>query len=1000
LEDLLKSLPSDVFLADDSLGWVYQFWQTDQKEKVNKSGVKIGADELPAVTQLFTEDYMVFFLLHNTLGAWWAGKVLSLNLDLATTATSEAELRSACSVGGINWDYLRFVRDDGGVWRPAAGTFDGWPKRAKEIRLLDPCMGSGHFLVFAHPILVAFRMAEEALSNEEAVEAVLRDNLFGLEIDSRCTQIAAFNLALSAWRMVGFRALPPLHLACSGLSLGVSKAEWVKLAEQVSANLSMPSDRDLFGSKDNLFSARVKSGLESLYDLFAKAPSLGSLIDPRKAGGDLYEAGFHELEPLLTPLFAKHNGDEFEEMAVVARGMAKAAEILASQFTLIVTNVPYLLLKKQEEVLKGFSAKYAPDAKMDLATIFLQRCIEFCENGGCAAIVTPQNWLFLSSYRKLRSRLLRSMSWNLIARLGPKGFQTPMWDFNVLLSIITPTIPQKTHDIAAIDVASENAPELKANGLKSSELFIVTQLTQLSNPDSRFTFEEPSAHELLCVRADCFAGIQNGDSPRFQRLFFEIIKWKDLWHCQQSTVPQTMTYGGREQIIFYDRYNGHLREEAEIRRVKLHDSDQRGNQAWGKHGVVVSQMNQLNVTIYTGELYDQSCAVIIPHDISDLPAIWAFCSSSDFNIAVRVIDQKLNVTNATLVKVPFDLNHWQKVSKEKYPNGLPKPFSNDPTQWLFAGHPQGSINPLQVAVARLLCYEWPRQAGSSFPDCPALVPDGLEKHADDDGIVCLNSLKGEPAAADRINALLSEAYGAEWSAAKLASLLSEVGYAGKSLDDWLRDGFFAQHCDLFHQRPFIWHIWDGRRDGFHALVNYHLLAAPDGEGRRTLDKLIYTYLGDWIDGQRRDQKAGVEGTDTRLVAAEHLKLELEKIRDGEAPYDIFVRWKPLHKQAIGWEPDINDGVRMNIRPFMTAKTFGARSGNGCILRTTPKIKWEKDRGKEPERKREDYPWFWSWDGKTESFLGGPVFDGNRWNDLHYNIEVKNSARERYEGNER
>jgi hypothetical protein len=264
-----------------------------------------------------------------------------------------------------------------------------------------------------------------------------------------------------------------------------------------------------------------------------------------------------------------------------------------------------------------------------------------------------------------------------------------------------------------------------------------------------------------------------------------------------------------------------------------------------------------------------------------------------------------------------------------------------------------------------------------------------------DGIVSLTAIKGEPPAEHRLNALLSDAFGADWSAARLAGLLANVGYAGKSLDDWLRDGFFAQHCELFHQRPFIWHIWDGRRDGFHALVNYHRLAAPNGEGRRTLEKLIYSYLGDWMDRQRADQKAGVEGADSRLAHADHLKAELIKILEGEPPYDIFVRWKPLHEQPIGWDPDINDGVRMNIRPFMSARTLNARGASACILRATPKIKWDKDRGKEPTRDKADYPWFWGWDEATADFAGGGTFDGNRWNDLHYTGAAKQAARHRH-----
>ena len=172
------------------------------------------------------------------------------------------------------------------------------------------------------------------------------------------------------------------------------------------------------------------------------------------------------------------------------------------------------------------------------------------------------------------------------------------------------------------------------------------------------------------------------------------------------------------------------------------------------------------------------------------------------------------------------------------------------------------------------------------------------------------------------------------------------------------------------------------------------LAAPDGDGRRTLGKLIYSYLGDWIDRQRADQKAGVEGTDARLAHADHLRAELVKILEGEPPYDIFVRWKPLHQQPVGWEPDINDGVRLNIRPFMTARTLSARSKNACILRTTPNIKWEKDRGKEPMRDKQDYPWFWGWDEATADFAGNDKLDGNRWNNLHYSSAIKQAARDR------
>src|SRR5208282_3269111 len=171
LEALLDALATETFTASDSLGWCYQFWQAERKDQVNAAGNKIGADELPSVTQLFTEDYMVDFLLDNTLGAWHAGKVLAANPKLAENARSEEEIRKAVALPGCTWKYLRFIKGKDGKWTPAAGTFDGWPKSAAALRALDPCCGSGHFIVAMFERVVALRMAEEKLEEKAAVQA-------------------------------------------------------------------------------------------------------------------------------------------------------------------------------------------------------------------------------------------------------------------------------------------------------------------------------------------------------------------------------------------------------------------------------------------------------------------------------------------------------------------------------------------------------------------------------------------------------------------------------------------------------------------------------------------------------------------------------------------------------------------------------------------------------------------------------------------------------------
>jgi hypothetical protein len=978
LEDVLNDLPRDVFVASDSLGWVYQFWQADRKDEVNASGNKIGADELPSVTQLFTEDYMVDFLLDNTLGAWHAGKVLAANPSLAASAKDETELRAAVALPGCPWNYLRFIKGADGKWTPAAGTFAGWPKSASALRALDPCMGSGHIVVAIFERLVALRQAEEKLNEAAAVAAVIRDNLFGLEIDPRCTQIGAFNLALAAWRRVGYRPLPAMNLACSGLAPNTIEADWLKIA----------------GGDGN-----IQNGMSRLYRLFKNAPVLGSLINPGVAENELLESAFHELQPLLEKALARETEDDTSrELAVTARGLAKAAEFLAGQFTLVATNVPYLKSSKHDSILKDFCERVYPKTKSDLATVFVERCVQFCASGGSATLVTPQTWLFLGAYTKFRSELLADVQWNSVARLGPGAFGTISGEVvNVALLVLSSRAPSADNPIAGVDADPGKTLELKAQLLREAVVHELRQADQLKNPDARISFGEADDTALLQLISDAYIGQRTGDGPRFILCHWELPCVNNGWVFFGTTVERTSAHSGLQHVLLWEDGKGQLADYQARLAETVYASGgwKQGWQAWGKFGVRVSQMGELPVTLHSGSHFDNNCAVIVPKKAGHLPAIWAFCESQEFRKLVRQIDQSIKVTNATLVKIPFDLAHWQKVAAEKYPHGLPKPFSSDPTQWLFNGHPAGADQPLHVAVARLLGYQWPRQTGSSFPDCPALKADGLEKLADKDGIVCLSATKGEAPAADRLNALLAAAFGSEWSATKARELLAATDSKAKTLADWLSDDFFEQHCDLFHQRPFIWHIWDGLKGGFSALVNYHRLAAGDGAGKRTLDKLIFTYLGEWIDAQRKAQKAGVEGADARLTAAEHLSAQLKAILAGEPPFDLFVRWKPLHEQPIGWNPDINDGVRLNLRPFITAKPLNARGKNACILRSTPKVSWDKDRGKEPQRAKVDFPWFWTWDEATGDFKGGSTFDGNRWNDCHYSTATKQAARDRH-----
>jgi hypothetical protein len=281
---------------------------------------------------------------------------------------------------------------------------------------------------------------------------------------------------------------------------------------------------------------------------------------------------------------------------------------------------------------------------------------------------------------------------------------------------------------------------------------------------------------------------------------------------------------------------------------------------------------------------------------------------------------------------------------------------------LFHGHPIKSENQLQVVLARVLGYRWPAESDTEMEladearEYIAAVK-AFDDLSDEDGIFCIPSVNTEQAGAERLRDYLQQVFSSAWKSQTIPQLLQKEGAKSTNLESWLRDEFFVQHCKVFQNRPFIWHIWDGRKDGFSVLVNYHKLTKDN------LSKLIYTYLGDWIRLCEAKKKAEESGAEGLLSAALKLKEKLEAVLEGEAPHDIFIRWKPLDQQPIGWEPDLNDGVRLNIRPFLEAD----------VLRKKPNIKGGIDRGKNPPGS----PW-------------GVIRD----NDRHLSLEEKRAAREK------
>ena len=361
---------------------------------------------------------MVLFLLENTLGAWWAGKKLAENPDLARDAAGEDELRPPEPARlRLDLSPLRSRRE----WALA--------RRRRHLRLAEDGAGDhsarslhglGPFpcLRSRDPGSAAPRRGGARRRSSQPSWPFLPTTCTASRLPSlhsdRCIRTGACRLE----RIGGVRHLPPLHLACSGLAIGMGKPEFVRLAERIAETEGFAGGRaDILGRERNPIEeaalARRRGGLERLYDLFAQAPVLGSLIDPRRALGDfgsLFAEGFDELSSVLSKVLAEDGDYTIREAAVTAQGLAMAAELLGRRFTLVATNVPYLGSPKQSDSLREFCQQSYPDSSIDLSRKFVERLILCIENGGAGVFVTPQSLLSLKSYSDFRKFLLKILA--------------------------------------------------------------------------------------------------------------------------------------------------------------------------------------------------------------------------------------------------------------------------------------------------------------------------------------------------------------------------------------------------------------------------------------------------------------------------------------------------------------------------------------------------------------------------------------------------------------
>ena len=374
------------------IGWLYQYYNTEPKSEAFAKGT-VTKDEIPAVTQLFTPDWIVRYMVENSLGRLWMERNAGTARDEYDEYPGDAN-----EYLSHKWKYYIFRAEQPPEVEEQLRKL--WKDRAEmtpeDIRFIDPCMGSGHILVYAFDVFMQIYLSQ-GYTPRDAARSILQNNLFGADIDKRAYQLAYFAVMMKA-RQYNRRILT------EGISPNLVAVQ--SPGKISSGALKRLGDLEPLGKR--------------LLDTFAEAEEFGSILN-----AEFTERELNALDAKLDDLSEKAlfanllDAAEMNECVFALEPMLKQARILGQKYHVTVTNPPYMAPTAKQ---KPFVEKNYPASKADLFAVFIEKCGQMLIPNGYQAMITMHSWMFLSSYEKLRLKLQQSTIVNM-AHLGARAFE-------------------------------------------------------------------------------------------------------------------------------------------------------------------------------------------------------------------------------------------------------------------------------------------------------------------------------------------------------------------------------------------------------------------------------------------------------------------------------------------------------------------------------------------------------------------------------------------------
>ena len=503
IRDLVSSIPEEDWSDVQIIGWLYQFYISEKKDQVIGKVVK--SEDIPAATQLFTPNWIVKYLVQNSVGRLW----MMAQPDSTLASEWEYYIQPAEQTDEVNAQLKQLINvrisEDGDTLNP------------ESITVLDPACGSGHILVEAYDCLKAIYL-ERGYRSRDIPRLILENNLYGIDIDTRAAQLASFALLMKAReddRRL-FSNPPKLNI--------------------IALQDSQPERLDAF-SQDLASIGIAQTDLKELLDLFEYSSTFGSLIQIPAA----FAKKLPDLESKLNTALA--SGDIFaQQSAQELLPLVQQTKLLAKQYDAVIANPPYMGGKGMNIALKGFAKKTFPNSKSDLFAMFIERGFDWCKDSGFNSMVTMQSWMFLSSYEAMREKLLQDRTIQTMAHLGARAF--PEISGEVVQT--TAFVMQGKHLEGFKPVffrlvnteQNKKEIELKA-GLNRFDSTVQDDFKKIPGSPVAYWVKDKirgtfKKFPILKKEGDTRQGMATSDNNRFLRMWYEVNRLDLISNCSSS----------------------------------------------------------------------------------------------------------------------------------------------------------------------------------------------------------------------------------------------------------------------------------------------------------------------------------------------------------------------------------------------------------------------------------------------------------------------------------